>query len=134
MLISTSVQPTKKKTGVVFFAHGSPIESANEAVRQVARAAAERGGFDLWETGFLEGGRPDLAGATAALVAAGSSRIVVVPYFLTLGLHLQRDLPRLVAELASNYQDVEIVCGDPLDGHPALAEILADRAREAHKR
>ena len=123
-----------KKTGVVFFAHGSSIESANEAVREVARQAAARGRFDLWETAFLEGGRPDLAEAAGRLVSAGASRVVVVPYFLTLGLHLQRDLPALVSALAKAHAGVEFTCGEPLDGHPALAEILADRAREAQKR
>ena len=122
------------KTGVVFFAHGSSIESANQAVRAVAEAAAARCGFELWSEAFLEGGRPDLAGAVASLVAAGAARIVVVPYFLTLGLHLQRDLPRLAADVARRHSGVEIVCGDPLDGHPGLIDVLADRAGEALKR
>lgn len=124
----------EKKTGVVFFAHGSPIESANEAVREVARAAAARGGFELWETAFLEGGRPDLPGAVAQLAQAGAQRVVIIPYFLTLGLHLQRDLPRIAAELAGIYKDVEMVCGEPLDGHPGLIAILAERARQAYNR
>ena len=118
----------------MFFAHGSSIDSANQAVREVARAAATRGGFERWEAAFLEGGSPDLRGAVAQLAAAGATRIVVVPYFLTLGLHLQRDLPRLVAEVAGAYKDIDIVCGDSLDGHPALAEILAERARQAIER
>jgi len=126
--------PPEKKTGVVFFAHGSSIESANEAVREVARAAAARGGFELWETAFLEGGRPDLAGAVAGLAQAGAERVVIIPYFLTLGLHLQRDLPRIVADLAGIYKGMEIVCGEPLDGHPGLVEILAERAQQAFNR
>jgi len=119
------------RTGVVFFAHGSPIESANQSAREVARQAAARGGFELWEAAFLEGGRPDLPGAVATLAAAGATRVVVVPYFLTLGLHLQRDLPRIVSDLRAAWPNLEILCGDPLDGHPALAEILAQRARQA---
>jgi sirohydrochlorin ferrochelatase len=119
---------------VVFFAHGSSIESANEAVREVAQVAARLGGFDLWQAAFLEGGAPDLGGAVRALCDAGAARVVVVPYFLTLGLHLQRDLPRIVGGLSRIHRDIEIVCGEPLDGHPALAEILAQRAREALKK
>jgi sirohydrochlorin ferrochelatase len=126
--------PPASPTGVVFFAHGSSIETANQAVREVARAAAERGRFELWETAFLEGGRPGLPEAVAALVGRGARRIVIVPYFLTLGLHLQRDLPRIAEDLARIHKDTEILCGDPLDGHPALAEILAERAREASRR
>ena len=119
-------------TGVVFFAHGSSIESANQSVREVARAAAARGGFELWAAAFLEGGAPDLAAAVAQMAQAGAGRVVIVPYFLTLGLHLQRDLPRIVAGLAGIYKQMEIVCGEPLDGHPGLVEILAERARQAY--
>ena len=43
-------------------------------------------------------GQPDLTGATALLIARGAKRIVVIPYFLTLGTHMQRDLPRLARE------------------------------------
>ena len=123
--------PRTSKTGVVFFAHGSSIETANEAVRKVARAAAARANLDLWQAAFLEGGQPDLPQAVAGLVEQGARRIVIVPYFLTLGLHLQRDLPRIAADLARTHSDTEIVCGEPLDGHPALVEILAERVRQA---
>ena len=126
--------PRTSPTGVVFFAHGSSIETANEAVREVARAAAARANLELWQAAFLENGRPDLPQAVAGLVEQGARRIVIVPYFLTLGLHLQRDLPRLAEDLARTYKDTEIVCGEPLDGHPALVEILAERARQASAR
>jgi sirohydrochlorin ferrochelatase len=119
------------RTGIAIFAHGSAIESANDAVRSVVRDFAARGGFDLVEAAFLELGRPDLADAVAKLVERGARRVVVVPYFLTLGKHLQRDLPRIVEEISGIYKDVEIVVTEPLDGHPALAGILVERARSA---
>ncbi|MCL6650618.1 MAG: pyridoxine 5'-phosphate synthase [Chloroflexi bacterium] len=87
------------KTGIVVFAHGSSVASANEAVRSVAARMAEAGGFELVETAFLELARPDLNEAVGRLRARGAGRIVVVPYFLTLGIHLQRDLPVRIEEL-----------------------------------
>ena len=119
------------KTGIVIFAHGSSIESANEAVRAAAAGVARQGGFELVEAAFLEGGQPPLAEAVASLAARGAARVLVVPYFLTLGLHLQRDLPRIVADIARIQSNVEVRVAPPLDGHPALIEALIDRAREA---
>jgi sirohydrochlorin ferrochelatase len=113
-------------TGIVIFAHGSSVPSANEAVRAVAEAAAAAGAFDRVETAFLEA-RPSLAEAVAHLADSGASRILVVPYFLTLGIHLQRDLPAIVEQLAQAYQDLEIRITPPLDGHPALVQVLLDR-------
>jgi len=118
-------------TGIAIFAHGSAIESANEAVREVVRQFAALGAFHLVEPSFLELGKPDLAGAVEKLVQRGATRIVVVPYFLTLGKHLQRDLPRIVAEIESIHPGVTITVTAPLDGHPALPQILLNRAQEA---
>ena len=117
-------------TGYVVFAHGSSVESANEAVRTVAAEMARRGGLQPVVAAFLEGGQPDLPGALEAL-AKDVSRVVVVPYFLTLGLHLQRDLPRLIEQVKNAHPGLTIEVTPPLDQHPAMVDALLDRAREA---
>lgn len=117
-------------TGFIVFAHGSRIESANQAVRDVAQQMA-LSGQHIVEPAFLELGEPDLAGAAERLLSRGASRIIVIPYFLTLGTHLQRDLPRLVENISRTHQNIEIKVTSPLDGHPALVDALLDRASEA---
>ncbi len=117
-------------TGIVIFAHGSRVESANEAVRSVAAALKQAGGYTHVEAAFLELGKPDLDGAVARLAAAGVAKVLVIPYFLTLGTHLERDLPVLLKRVARVHSGVEIAATRPLDGHPALVDILLDRSRE----
>src|SRR3954454_19300167 len=116
--------------GVIVFAHGSRVESANEAVRTVAAELAKVGGVRA-EAAFLELGQPDLPGAAARLVEAGVDSITVVPYFLTLGLHMERDLPPLIATISNTYTGLPIAVTAPLDGHPALVQALLDRALSA---
>lgn len=116
-------------TGYVVFAHGSSVESANEAVRFVTSQLRERGGYQAVETAFLEGGNPDLRGAVEMLSAKGVEDIVIIPYFLTLGLHLQRDLPRLIKEVESAHPGLKIGVTPPLDGHPAMIDAMLDRAQ-----
>jgi len=107
------------------------VESANDAVRSMAAQLARRSGYEAVETAFLEAGRPDLGGAVETLAGRGIRQVIVIPYFLTLGMHLQRDLPRLVEELRALHPGVEIQVTAPLDGHPALIDALVGRAREA---
>jgi sirohydrochlorin ferrochelatase len=120
-------------TGIVLFAHGSTVESANDAVHAVTAELARRTG-EWVETAFLDCVPPRLADAVGTLVTKGATRIVVIPYFLTLGIHLQRDLPRIADELRRIYEGVDIDVTEPLDGHPALLEILVDRWKKAHTR
>jgi len=119
-------------TGIVIFAHGSSVESANDSVRRLVESMGRNGGSPrLIEAAFLEQGQPDLAEAVAALVRKEVKRIIVVPYFLTLGIHLQRDLPKIVDGLSRIHKDVDIRVAPPLEGHPALCEILEERAMQA---
>ncbi len=124
---------SNRDAGIVVFAHGSRIEPANEAVRTVCRQMAAAAGH-IVEPAFLELGEPDLHGAIGRLVDAGLRHVIVIPYFLTLGLHLQRDLPGLVREAAAGYPNMDIEVTPPLDGHPGLVSILLDRAESALNR
>ena len=118
------------RTALILFAHGSSIESANEAVREVGRRMARAAGWVV-EAAFLDGGTPDLPGSVVSLVARGVDRVIIVPYFLTTGLHLQRDLPKLVRDVVSSHPNIQVQVTPPLDGHPALVDILLDRAASA---
>lgn len=118
-----------QRTGIVVFGHGSSVASANDAVRIVAANAAREGSWALYETAFLECA-PTLGAAVEKLARAGAEEVVVLPYFLTLGIHLQRDLPKIVEELTARF-GLPIRVAPPLDGHAGLAKMLVDRATEA---
>lgn len=128
---SSNPTPLKREPAYIVFAHGSSVESANQAVRDVARQAAQLGGWRVFTAAFLESGKPSLAEAIGELTARGESRFIVVPYFLTTGLHLQRDLPRLIEQIRMTHLGIEIEVTPPLDGHPAMAAALVDRATSA---
>jgi sirohydrochlorin ferrochelatase len=123
--------PSASPLALVFFAHGSSVESANASVRNVAAEAARQSGVERFEVAFLELASPTLEQASEILIADGFRHIVVVPYFLTLGIHLQRDLPLIVGRIGAAHPDIQITVTPPLDEHPGLAAVLADRARSA---
>ena len=118
-------------TGLIVFAHGSTVESANEGVRVLSDQIAQRGSYSLVETAFLDCAHPTLPEAIATLAERGVTRVVVVPFFLTLGVHLQRDLPGIVDDLRRIHTGVAIEVTPPLEGHPALLQIVLERAEEA---
>lgn len=118
-------------TAVIVFAHGSTVESANEACRAVTQELARQCRLDLTETAFLDCAPPGLRQAVESVITRGATKVVVVPYFLTLGIHLQRDLPALVQEVNSTHPGIPVHVTPPLDGHPALLEIVKARTAEA---
>lgn len=66
------------------------------------------------------------------MVEAGLRRGIFILFFLTLGIHLRRDLPTLVAPLKQKDPRVAIEAGQPLEVHPLLAFIILDRVQEVN--
>src|SRR4029078_7446770 len=80
------------RAAVLLIAHGSRHPEANDDLHELAARVAERGGHPIVEACFLELADPDLAAGGARCVARGASRVLMIPYFLSAGVHLLRDL------------------------------------------
>ncbi len=118
-------------TGILLFAHGSPVEEANRGVHDLAEKIAAAGPYRYVRAAFLDGGQPDFLAGVMEAAEAGLQRLIVIPYFLTVGLHLRRDLPKLVAAAKEKYPDFEIAVGKSLEGHPLMPSIILGRVQEA---
>jgi sirohydrochlorin ferrochelatase len=53
----------------------------------------------------------------------------MIPYFLSAGVHLIRDLTAARDELVGRHPGVEFRLGPPLGPHPLLDELVAERTR-----
>lgn len=118
------------ETGIVLFAHGSRVEEANQGVRDLAQQVRNAGPYRSVSAAFLELAQPDLNAAVAQAVEAGLGRVIIIPYFLTEGTHLRRDLPKLVEPLRQKYPALDIDLGQSLEGHPLMPSIILGRVRE----
>ncbi len=118
------------KTGLLLIAHGSRHAEANADLELVAEELRRRG-REIVVASYLELAAPDTAAGGARCVELGAGRVVMVPYFLSAGVHVRRDLAREREALAGRFPGVEFRLADPLGPHPLLLEIVEERAREA---
>ncbi len=116
-------------TALLLIAHGSREAEANEDLYHVADALRQRG-YSVAES-FLELAEPDIETAARSCVARGAGRVVLVPYFLSAGIHVRRDLTAARDRLAERYPQVEFRLAEPLGRHPLLTEVVAQRVAEA---
>jgi sirohydrochlorin cobaltochelatase len=93
--------------GVLLFAHGARDPRWAEPFEEVAKRVREREPSAAVQLAFLEFMAPTLREAGEALVAAGCTRIDVVPLFLGAGGHVRKDLPALLAELRAEHPAVQ---------------------------
>ena len=122
------------KTAILLMAHGSRIAEANDAARQVAQMVRELTGFEIVEVSFRELHEPNIQSGIDACVAKGAERVLLMPYFLFMGAHVQHDLPEEIEEARKRYPNLIMEMGGHLGAHRKLAEIEAERIGEALER
>ena len=122
------------KTAILMMAHGSRIAEANNAARDVAVMVRKMTGFEIVEVAFRELHEPDIQQGIDTCVARGAERILLMPYFLFMGAHVQHDLPEEIAEAHKRHPALAREMGGHLGAHRKLAEIEAERIGEALER
>lgn len=118
------------KTAILLMAHGSRIPEANDAVREIATMVQELAGYDIVEVSYREMHLPNIQQGIDACVARGAERVLLIPYFLFIGAHVQEDLPEEMAQAKERYPQVEFAMGTHLGVHRKLAEVVVERIAE----
>lgn len=118
------------KVGLLLIAHGSRQAEANADLDWVVTALRGRGHV-IVEGSFLELAEPTIDEAAHRCVSQGARRVILLPYFLSAGVHVCRDLVAARERLAGMFPGVAFRLAEPLGRHPLLLDVVAERAREA---
>lgn len=114
-------------TAVLLIAHGSRRSEANDDLVQLAHLIRAKGQYPIVEIAYLELAVPAIPVAAETCVAAGATRVKLLPYFLSAGAHVVDDLEQHRRELAARFPQVEFHLCPPLGPHPLIVEIVMDR-------
>lgn len=118
-------------TAIVLMAHGSRNAAANDDLIALADTIRDLGRYAIVVASFLELAEPEIKTACRQCIAAGATRVILSPYFLSAGVHMRRDLTKLREDLAQEYSGVQFILAEPLGRHPLLRDIVLQRADEA---
>jgi sirohydrochlorin ferrochelatase len=114
---------------LLLIAHGSRHEEANADLYHLATELRQRG-YPIVEPSFLELATPTIAEAGESCARQGAEQVVLVPWFLSAGLHVRRDLVEACDALASRFPVVRFRLAEPLGRHPLLVDIVMQRIRD----
>lgn len=119
------------QVGLVVVDHGSRRPESNELLLQVVDLFRQQTGIAIVEPAHMELAEPSIADAFAKTVEAGARLVVIAPFFLAPGRHMQEDIPRLAAEAAAQHPGVCHTVAAPLGAHPAMLDVLSQRILES---
>ena len=114
-------------TGMIVLGHGSRRKEVSlQFTAMVGRVASRMRGARVLPA-FFSLGEPTLADQVGELVSQGCRRIVVMQYFLYNGVHIEQDIPQMIAALREEFPGVEFVIQPTLQDDPALEGLIVDR-------
>lgn len=120
------------KTGVVVLFHGSRAEGAGEAVQRIIAEVRRRGGYEIVEEAFLQHAAPALHEAIEKCVRQQQvGHVVIVPFFLQMGMHVTAEIPSLIEEAEKRYPHLKISVADAVGAHPLMVEVVLDLVGKA---
>ena len=118
------------RTALVLLGHGTDLnKNSGNVIYLNAGRIRERGLYDLVEVGFLDQ-EPEIGEVVEGVEA---ENVVLIPVFIAEGWHTRETIPEdlgLIGEVTAR-EGKTIFYGAPVGTHPAMANLIAARAREA---
>lgn len=119
------------KIAIILMGHGSRVPGAGRDMEKMAQLLKSENGYKIVETCFMSRLGPHFPKTLEKCVKAGAASVVLIPYFLNLGLHMKLDIPTMMKKEAEKYPDVKIVFGKNLGFDNLLFDLVKKRVEES---
>jgi sirohydrochlorin ferrochelatase len=113
--------------------HGSRVPNAGKGMEKVAARLKELGVCDIVETCYMERLGPHFPETFEKCVKQGVTEVVLIPYFLHLGLHTRTDIPAMMKAEAQKYPNVKVVFGKNLGFDEYLVDLVIKRIEQSRE-
>ncbi len=120
-----------ENVGVIILGHGSKVKKANATIRKVIKEIRGKGAPEIIEPSYLQMHNPNLHASVKKVIEKGCKKIVIVPFFLFMGNHVSRDIPREIERERRLYKDIEFVYAKNIGRDPRISDIVLDCIKEA---
>ncbi|KYO67030.1 sirohydrochlorin chelatase [Thermovenabulum gondwanense] len=117
---------------ILLISHGSREDSTVMTVERVARELEKALGKRVVPA-FMEFNEPGVEKALELLYQQGYKKVTVLPYFLFSGIHMKKDVPKIINSFVRDKGAVKVNMVSPIGYHPLLIEILKDRLNEGRE-
>jgi len=129
-MMPDSTNQVSKTTALLLMAHGSRRAEANQELVDLAERLLKLNEYSIIEPCYLELAEPDIVTSGSTCVSKGATRVLMVPYFLSAGVHIRRDLAEARDQLMEKHPEIEFRLGPPLGPHEFLDKLVQERVRE----
>jgi sirohydrochlorin ferrochelatase len=115
---------------LLLVAHGSRREESNLEGEALSKTMIKYNAndFDKIMPAFLEFASPSIPEAIKKCSEIGASNVTVLPYFLSAGVHINRDIPGEVKDASEGFPNLNITISNYFGSRDEIAELLMKTA------
>ena len=115
---------------LLLVAHGCRRQESNLEIESLSKKIAkiESKEFDKVMPVFLEFASPSIPEAIKKCSEIGAAKVTILPYFLSAGVHITRDIPNEISEASQNTPGLDIQIANYFGSRDEIAEILMKTA------
>jgi len=115
---------------LLLVAHGSRREESNIEIESLSGKISKFKSkeFDKVMPAFLEFASPSIPEAIKECAEVGATKVTILPYFLSAGVHITRDIPNEITEASKASQGIEITVANYFGSRDEIAQILLKTA------
>lgn len=112
------------KQAVILLGHGSRVPDAARNMHKMAERLKMKYKYPVVEICFMSRLGPHFPEILEKCIGQGVEKVLVIPYFLHMGLHLLLDIPRMMQQEAKKYPGIEMVLGKGLGYDELLVDMV----------
>ena len=115
---------------LLLVAHGSRRKESNIEIESLSKkiSTLEPNEFDKVMPAFLEFASPSIPEAIKECNDLGATKVTILPYFLSAGVHITRDIPNEITEASEGSPGLEIIVANYFGSRDEIAQILLKTA------
>lgn len=116
---------------IILLGHGSRVPDAGKDMEQAVNLLKEKYKLKMVTGCHMSRIGPHFPETLKQCVSQGAKEIIVIPYFLNMGLHIRLDIPEMMQEEAKKYPGIRLVYGKQLGFDDVFADILNKRIEQS---
>ena len=115
---------------LIILAHGSKRKESNLEIESLVKKVAlfKLKEFEVVMPAFLEFEKPSITEAIDQCAVIGATEVTLLPYFLSAGVHITKDIPTEVEKSSQQNPNLKIKIADYFGSRDEIAEILVKTA------
>ena len=127
-----------EKIKVILLGHGSSLSYAQKNFEKLKNLIAENYSLNDIDFAFMTEGKEALNKKIYSNLTKNTKKIIVVPVFLSHGVHTKEDIPKMLELNSNNWKNInhqgrtiKLIYTEPLGIDLRIAEIVMDRIQNA---